>query len=103
AHAGEVLALYRFEIRAAALHTEHGNLTAAVIALEELDGGVAAAPDDQRGLGADESRRIHEEVEALERAGLGVVPARLHARPPYRRTDNRRGRAKPGPVVLRVG
>src|SRR2546430_9634664 len=83
AHAGKVLALDRFEIRAAALHAKDGNFAAAVIALEELDGGVAAAPDDQRGLGADESRRIHEEVEALERAGLGVVPARLHARPPY--------------------
>src|SRR5439155_26234823 len=77
-HAGEVLALDGFEVGAAALHAQHGDLTPAVIALDGLDGRIAAAPDDQRGLGTDEPRGVDEEVEALERRGLGVVPARLH-------------------------
>jgi len=77
-HAGEVLALDGFEVGAAALHAQHGDRTAAVIALDGLDGGVAATPDDQRGFGTDEPRGVDEEVEALELRGLGVVPARLH-------------------------
>src|SRR5262249_44894825 len=78
ADAREILALHRFQVGAAALDAKHGDVVAAVIALDGLDRGVAAAPDDQRGLGADEARGVYEEVEALERRGLGVIPARLH-------------------------
>src|SRR5260370_1241825 len=63
---------------AAAPHAAPGDRTAAVIALGGLGARVAAAPDDQRGLGPDEPRGVHEEVEALEPRGLGGVPARLH-------------------------
>ena len=75
AHAREVPALDGLQVRTAPLHPQHGDLAAAVVALDGLDGGVAAAPDDERGLGADQTRGIHEEVEALEPTGLGVGPA----------------------------
>ena len=78
-HAREILALDRFEVRAAALDAEHGDLSAAVVPLAGLDRGVAAAPDDERGFGADETRGIDEKIEAVELARLGVVPAGAHA------------------------
>ena len=47
----------------------------AVVALGALDRGVAAAPDDQRGLGADQARGVDEEVEIGEALRGRVVPA----------------------------
>jgi hypothetical protein len=79
AHAREVFALDRLEVGAAALDAEHRNLPATVIALAGLDRGVAAAPDDERGFGADQARRVDEKIEAVELARLGVVPAGAHA------------------------
>src|SRR5262249_50002741 len=60
------------------LHAEHAHLAAAIVALRELDRGVAAAPHHQRGLGADEPRGVDEEAEAVEIARGGLVPARVH-------------------------
>src|SRR5262249_5930430 len=84
---GKILALDRFEIGAAALHAEHGDRAAAMIALDALDARVAAATAAQRGLGADEPRGVAEKVEALECRGLGVVPARLHRAPTISQTS----------------
>src|SRR5919106_5276301 len=74
----EVLALNRLEVGAAALDAQHGDLAPAVVALGDLHGRVAAAPDDQRGLGADQAGGVDEKIDAFERCGLGVVPARSH-------------------------
>src|SRR2546426_11511673 len=49
-----------------------------MITLDRLDRGVPAAPDDQRGLGADQAGSVDEQVERGEVSGLGVVPARAH-------------------------
>src|SRR5262249_7864576 len=78
AHAGEVLALDRLEIGPAALHAQHRDLAAAVIALDGLDRSVAAAPHDQRSLGADQARGVDEAIELREFAGFGVIPPRSH-------------------------
>ena len=78
AHAGEMLALDALEVGAGALHPQHPHLPTAVVALDLLDGGVAAAPDDERGLRADEARGINEEVEAVEFFRRRSVPARVH-------------------------
>src|SRR5439155_1597489 len=51
------------------------DVTPTVVALDGLDRRVAAPPDDERGLGADQTGGVDEEIEALEPAGLGVVPA----------------------------
>jgi hypothetical protein len=78
AHAGKILALDRLQIGATALDPEHGNVAPAVITLGELDGRVSAAPHDQGGLGADQTRGVHEQVEIGQRGGVRGVPARLH-------------------------
>src|SRR4029453_5222414 len=77
-HAGEVLALDRLEIGAAALDAQNGDLAPAVITLPELDGRVAAAPHDERGFGTDQGRRVDDEIDAGQRGGFSVVPARSH-------------------------
>ena len=73
--AGEVLLLDALQIGAAALDAEHPHLAAAVIALGALDRRVPAAPDDERGLGADQARGVHEQIEIGEALRRGVVPA----------------------------
>ncbi len=75
AHAREILALDRLEVGAGALDPEHADLAAAMIVLTRLDRRVAAAPDHQRGFGADQAGRVDEEVEALEPTRLRLVPA----------------------------
>jgi hypothetical protein len=80
-HAREILALDRLQIGAAALDPEHRDLAAAVIALAGLERGVAPTPDDERGLGTDETRGVDEKIEFVELARLGVVPAGAHAGP----------------------
>jgi len=75
AHAREIPALDRLEVGATALDPEHADLTTAVIPLARLDRRVAAAPDHQRGFGADQAGRVDEEVEALELTRLRLVPA----------------------------
>ena len=70
AHAGKVSTLDGLEVGAAPLDPEYGDLPAAMVALACLDRSVAAAPDHQRGLGADQARRVDEEVKAVELAFL---------------------------------
>src|SRR5215468_2211159 len=65
------------------LRSEPAPLAAPVVALGLLDGRVAPAPHHERGLGADEPRRVDEEIEPLEARRGRVVPARIHAAPPY--------------------
>ena len=72
---GEVLLLDALQIGAAALDAEHPHLAAAVIALRALDRRVPAAPDDERGLGANQARGVHEQIEIGEALRRGVVPA----------------------------
>ena len=115
-HAREILRLDRLEIRAAALDAQHGNVAPAVIALGDLDRGVAAAPHDQRGLGADEAGGVDEQVDAGERGGVGVVPARSHRASRYHAGRGRgqrrapttsigagRTNAGPGRWIVRLG
>jgi hypothetical protein len=65
ADAGKILPLNDLEVGPRTLHAEHAALAAAVIPLGLLDGGVAPAPHDQRGLGADQPGRVDEKVEPL--------------------------------------
>ena len=75
AHAGEVLLLDALEIGARSLDSQHAHLAPTMVALGELDRGVAPAPHHQRGLGADEAGGVDEEAEAVEIARGGLVPA----------------------------
>ena len=94
-HAREILLLDRLEVRAAALDAQHGDVAAAVIALGDLDRGVAAAPHDQRGLGADEAGSVDEQFDAGERGGFSVVPARSHRASRYHAGRGRGQRRAP--------
>src|SRR5438445_11280362 len=78
AHAGEMPALAALEVGARTLRPQHPHLATAVVALDLLDGGVAAAPDDERGIRANEARGIDEKVEAVEFFRRRGVPARVH-------------------------
>ena len=73
--AREVLLLDALEVRAAPLDPQHPHLAAPVVALDALEGRVAAAPDHERCLGADEARRVDEEIQIGQVPGSGIVPA----------------------------
>ncbi len=76
---GEVLAGDALEVRAAPLDAQDGDRPPLQVGLGQLDRGVAAAPDGQRGLGADEARGVDQEIEGIETARGLVVPVALHA------------------------
>jgi hypothetical protein len=77
-HAGKVLALDRLEVRAAALDPQHLDRSPPVIALGDFDGRVAAAPDHERRLGADQPGGVDEKVQVAEPGSFRIVPPRMH-------------------------
>jgi len=49
-----------------------------VVALVLLDGGVAPAPDDERGLGPDQARGVDEKIEIALALRVAVAPSGIH-------------------------
>ncbi len=78
AHAGEILRRDALEIGAAALHAQHARRPVPVIPLVPLHGRVAAAPDHQRGLGADQAGGVDEEIEIVLALRVRVAPSGVH-------------------------
>ncbi len=74
-HTWKVLLLNALEVGAAALDAEHAHLAVPVIALGALDRGIPTAPYDEGGLGADQARGVHEQIEIGQSLCRGVVPA----------------------------
>jgi hypothetical protein len=79
----------RGKIRAAALDAKHVDLAPAVVALARLDRGIATAPHDERGLGADEARRVHEEIETFDCRRFRIIPSGPHRGPTIPRDRER--------------
>ena len=76
--AHEVLWPSGLEVRATALDEQSPGVAPAEVGLGGLDGGIAAAPYYESGVGPDEMTQVYKQVQPLKAARLILRPARVH-------------------------